>query len=263
MEGDSQHNDSCPTEFLLPDSLDQWPPFDELLRRGTVLRKATSWGNTDTYILRTCNGTEFLLKTFSRQPFFIRALLGRVSIRKEYNTLIFLREKGFWHAPEAVALLNSNSLLMEYISDASQLVKSERYSDAERPSPQFFQRLISMIRDLHRIGIAHGDFRRANILRLPGDIPILIDWATAIIKYPEQKKFSLSRYFFNVVRKSDLYSLASITESYYPELLDDELNHYLNKQPWFLRVGCFLRQRFYRHFIKQLTGRKKQSSNVS
>ena len=248
---------------FLPDSLDQWPPFDELLHRGTLLRKATSWGNTDTYILRTCNGTEFLLKTFARQPFFIRALLGRVSIRKEYNTLVFLRKNGFRHAPKAIAMLNSNSLLMEYISGASQLVKNERYSETERPSPQFFQRLISLIRDLHQIGVVHGDFRRANILRLPGDIPILIDWATAIIKSPGQKKFSLSRYFFNIFRKSDLYSLASITESYYPDLLDCELKHYLNKQPWLLRVGRFLRQRFYRHFIKQLTGRKKQSSNVS
>ena len=262
MQGDSSKNDSCLPEAL-PDSLDQWPPFSELLRRGVLLRKATSWGNTDTYVLRTCDGTEYLLKTFARQPFLIRILLGRISIRNEYNALVFLHKKGFQHAPKAISLLNSDSLLMEYISGASQLFKNEKYSETERPSPLFFRKLISLTRDLHQMGVSHGDFRRANILRLPGDVPILIDWATAMIKCPDHKKFSLCRLFFNVARKSDLYSLASITESYYPDLLDGELNQYLDKQPWFLRVGRFLRQKFYRQFIKQLTGRKRHFTDAS
>ena len=262
MQGDSSKNDSCLPEAL-PDSLDQWPPFSELLRRGVLLRKATSWGNTDTYVLRTCDGTEYLLKTFARQPFLIRILLGRISIRNEYNALVFLQKKGFRHAPKAITLLNSESLLMEYISGASKLLKNEKYSETERPSPLFFQNLISLTRDLHQMGVSHGDFRRANILRLPEDVPVLIDWATAMIKCPDNKKFSLYRLFFNIVRKSDLYSLASITESYYPDLLDCELNQYLAKQPWFLRVGRFLRQKFYRQFIKQLTGRKRHFTDAS
>lgn len=262
MDCDSRKNDSCPSE-VLPDSPDQWPPFDELLRRGTPLRKATSWGNTDTYILRTCSGTEYLLKTFSRQPYLIRVLLGKISIRNEYKTLVFLEKNGFQHAPRAIALLNSDSLLMEYIAGASQLMKNEKYNETGRPSPIFFQKLISLTRDLHKIGVSHGDFRRANILRLPGDVPVLIDWATAMIQSPENKKFSLRRPFFNIVRKSDLYSLASITESYYPDLLDGELHQYLVKQPWFLRVGRFLRQKVYRHFFKQLTSRKRHSPDES
>lgn len=261
MQGDSSNNDSCPADFL-PDSLDQWPPLAEVLRRGILQRKATSWGNTDTYILRTCNGTEFLLKTFARQPYIIRVLLGRISIRNEYNTLLFLQKQGFQHAPKATTLLNSDSLLMEYISGAAQLMKNEKYNDTGRPSPLFFQKLISLIRDLHKIGVSHGDFRRANILRLPGDVPVLIDWATAMIKCPDKRSFSPCRLFFNMVRKSDLYSLASITESYYPELLDAELRQYLIKQPWFLRLGRFFRQKFYRQFIKQLTGRKKQQTDI-
>lgn len=256
MHGDSRNSDSFQPEYL-PDSHDQWPPFPDLLRRGTLLRKATSWGNTDTYILRTCNGTEFLLKTFARQPFLIRVLLGRISIRNEYQALVFLGNKGFRHAPKAITLLNSDSLLMEYISGASQLMKNEKYDETGRPSPLFFQKLISLTRDLHKMGVSHGDIRRANILRLPGDVPVLIDWATAMVKCPDNKKISLCRLFFNIVSKSDLYSLASITESYYPELLDEELKQYLVRQPLLLRVGRFLRQKVYRQFLKQLTGRKK------
>ncbi len=260
MDGDSIENSSCPLEDL-PDSPDQWPPFGDLLRRGILLRKATSWGNTDTYVLRTRNGTEYLLKTFARQPPLIRILLGRISIRNEYNTLKFLEKNGLRCAPRAYGILHKDSILMEYISDGTKLLKKERYTPDEYPSAEFFRTLISLMRDLHGMGVSHGDLRRANILRLPGEIPVLIDWATAMVKYPEGKKISLCRAVYNIMIKSDLYSLASITESYYPELLDAELQQFRANPPWCIRLGRFLRQKFYRQFLKQLTKRRNHSAD--
>jgi predicted Ser/Thr protein kinase len=260
MDGNSLQKGNCQLENL-PDSLDQWPPLDELLRRGKLLRKATSWGNTDTYVLRTNNGTEYLLKTFARQPKLIRIFLGGISIKNEYNTLKFLESNGFQHAPRAYKLLPKGSILMEFISDGAQLGKSEKYLSDDYPSVEFFHALIAAMRDLHEMGVSHGDFRRANILRKTGEVPILIDWATAIVKYRDRKRFFWRWPLYQMMVKSDQYSLASITESYYPELINSQLQGFLTNLPWYLRLGRFLRQKFYRHFIKELAGKKKQSDN--
>ena len=259
MGDESRQNSELQIEFL-PDSLDQWPPLDELLRRGKLLRKATSWGNCDTYVLQSNNGTEYLLKTFARQPWLIRIFLGWISIKNEYNTLKFLQSKGFGYSPRAYKLLPKGSILMEFISDAAQLEKKERYPPGEHPSAEFFRTLIATMRDLHEMGVCHGDFRRANILRKDGEVPILIDWATAMIKCQGKRRF-ITRPIFRMLVKSDQYSLASITESYYPELLDSQLQRFLVDLPWYLRLGRFIRQKFYRHFIKELAGKKKQSTN--
>ncbi|MFA6929913.1 MAG: RIO1 family regulatory kinase/ATPase [Lentisphaeria bacterium] len=255
MNDDSMRENISNTNRL-PDCLDQWPPFAEIRKTGRILRKATSWGNSDTYILQTKNNTEYLLKTFSRKPLLIRKILGRISIRHEYNLLKHLEKHGFRYAPKAYRMPNEDSLVMEFIVEGIQLQKKEKYAAATHPAPAFFQQLISLMRELHAMGICHGDFRRANILRLPDESPVLIDWATAMIKSPNEKKISLFRPLFNAMRRSDLYSLASITESYYPDLLDAELRQYLIDQPWYLRLGRFLRQKVYRQFLKPLAGKK-------
>lgn len=263
MGGNSGNKDGCFPGNHLPDSLDQWPSFDEVLSKGILLRKATSWGNTDTFILCTRNGTKYLLKTFARQPLLIRVLLGRISIRHEYKVLNFLEHKGFRYAPRAYRLLNQDSILMEYITGDGPLLKKEKYAPEDCPPIEFFQTLIALMRNLHEMGVCHGDFRRANILRYSRNEPVLIDWATAVLKYPRGKKLFLYRYLYKVMKRSDLYSLAALVESYYPELLDAELQQHLVDLPWFLRLGRFLRQKFYRHFIKQWFGRKNNSSNIS
>lgn len=240
----------------LPDSFDQWPPLKDLMAAGRLLRKATSWGNSDTFVLHTCSGREYLLKTFSRHPLLIRKFLGRFSIRNEYHSLKHLENIGFQHAPRVYAMPDADSLLMEYIAGGTQLLKKDKYSAETMPAPFFFEKLIALMRELHRLGVCHGDFRRANILRLPDETPVLIDWATAMVKPANPGKCSLARLLFSVLSKSDLYSLAAMTESYYPHLLDQELQQYLTHQPWFLRLGRFLRQKVYRHFFKQLTGKK-------
>lgn len=255
MSGDSRQNNK-PCAELLPDSLDQWPSFAEVLRRGSVLRKATSWGNTDTYILRTNNGTEYLLKTFARQPKFIRMLFGRMTIKNEYKTLKYLEEKGFRYAPRAFKVMPKGSILMEYIANGIQLQKKEKYSTEECPTTDFFRTLIEVMYTLHEMGVSHGDFRRANIIRTNEDIPILIDWATAVIKEQRKKINFLSRPLYRVMSKSDQYSLAAITESYYPELIDEKLRHFLLNVPWYLRLARFFRQRVYRHFIKNFASKK-------
>ena len=46
--------------------------------------------------------------------------------------------------------------------------------------------------------------------------------------------------------KSDNFSLAKIVNSYYPDMMDDELTDILHNPPWYLKMGQFLRHDIYR-----------------
>jgi tRNA A-37 threonylcarbamoyl transferase component Bud32 len=243
---------------FLPDELSKWPAYDEILKNAKILRKATSWGNSDTYVLRSVSGKQYLLKSFVRQPWLARIILGRLSIKNEYRLLRHLEKQGFQQAPKALAMLNEDCLLMQYFAEGKNLRKKERYSADKSPGPDFFHALVKLLRQLHGMGICHGDFRRANILRMPDDRPILLDWSTAMIKSASLRS-TLMRPLYNALRRSDLFSLATIVASYDENLLDDDMRYCLQHQPWYLKAARCLRQSFYRHFIKKIRKKIRQA----
>ena len=146
---------------------------------------------------------------------------------------------------------------MEFFADSERLLQKARYNKKTIPSKEFFHNFATLIKEMHDLGVCHGDIRRANILRSPDDKVLLIDWATAVISRKKGGSI-LSGMIFNIVRRSDLFSLASITHTYYSNILDDELQYALEHPPWYLRLGRFLRRRLYRHFLKKIVKRKKQ-----
>lgn len=247
--------DSVQTEFwagsdaVAPAVTGTFPAVSDLLAQGEVLRHATSWGNADTYIWRDRQGRRLFVKTFSSHPLWARVLLGRRTLRHEFRMLQQLQVAGFAAAPKAVALLEKDTLLLEFLP-GRRLESRRHYQADDLPSPEFFRQLQAMLLQLHSLGFCHGDFRRANIMVSDTGRPLLVDWSTAMPNRADCPCCLWRSWMHRALRNSDLLSLASIIESFYPELLSPEMQRRLEKHPWYLRLGRFLRQKVYRKIIK-------------
>lgn len=226
-----------------------FPMVADLVQQGEVLRKATSSGNADTYIWQDSQGRRYFVKTFSGHPRWARALIGQSVLKREFKILQQLQAASFVYAPKAIALLEKNTLVMEYLP--GQRLESRKYYQADNlPTQDFFCRLQAILQQLHRLGFCHGDFRRANIIIAENEQPQLVDWSTAINSDSGCPWCLWQRWVYRMLRNSDLLSLASIIESFYPGLVNQELQAHLQEPPWYLRLGRFLRHNVYRTIIK-------------
>ncbi len=226
-----------------------FPVVAKLVQQGEVLRKATSSGNADTYLWQDEQGRRYFVKTFAGHPRWARVLIGQSVLRREFKILQRLQAVGFVAAPKPIALLEKDTLLMEYLP--GQRLESRKYYQAEDlPSRDFFSRLEATLLQLHRLGFSHGDFRRANIIIAENEQPKLVDWSTGISNDSSWACCLWQRWIYKMLSNSDLFSLASIIESFYPELLNRELRLHLQKPPWYLRLGRFLRHNVYRNVLK-------------
>ena len=221
----------------------------EILKRACLLRAHTSYGNSDVFVYER-DGEQYLVKTFARHNWLAR-MLGRGAIRHEWKMLRRLRELGFTLAPAPVALLEGDTLVMEYLRDCTPLKSRRHYAEADLPAKERFLELFRQLQRLHELGVVHGDLRRANLL-LPASGGIrLLDWATG--NYREPGKWTwrpFSRWVHKNQMRSDNYSLVNIVTSYYDDVLPSEF--LAAAQPgWLLRLGRFLRYHLYRHGIKR------------
>lgn len=227
-----------------------WPPVKELLAQATPVRMATSAGNSDVYFIER-DGRKFLIKTVARHNWFIRWFIGNIATAHEYKILTQLRQHGVTIAPEAYALLEHSTLVMEFLTPTEPLLSKRHYDDSNLPPVEYFQRLIQEMRKLHEIGFAHGDFRRANLLIDANGCPRIIDWPTASFVSPQRPGWRLlKRWIHRKQIESDNYSLAKIVSMYYPQILPPELSELMNRGG-ILQILRSLRQTLYRHGIKR------------
>lgn len=222
-------------------------PLPRLLERGELLQQARSIGDADVYRL-TLDGCTYLIKTYINRPKFIRWLIGRRCLRNEFHKLSLVQALGVVRAPKPYALLEKDTLAIEFLHDTIPLKTPESMVPDRYPDHDFFHELAAMVRSLHAAGISHGDLRRANILVGKDGRPYLIDFATTVQCSPAAAPWcrAMARLFIN----SDNFSLAKITESFYPGLLDDDALHCFYNPPWYLRLGRFLRRNIYRRYIR-------------
>ncbi len=225
---------------------------DELLQGGRLLHAAGSVANADIYLLEG-QGAPVVLKTFRRRPWLVRVCFSRWTLIHEYNVLC--RLAGIPGIPLVWGRVGRDSFIMEYIRGAGPLRNRREIAPAEYPDRLFFERLRALVAAMHARGVSHGDLRRLNIMQGPGATPYLIDFATAI---PSQGLLApLRRRIVGIVIRADLFALAKLIASYYPDLLTDAERQRLADIPWHLRLGRFVRKRIYGRFIKQKHWRER------
>lgn len=227
-------------------------PEDELLRRGRLLHAAGSVANADIYILED-GGTPVVLKTFRRRPWIVRLCFSRWTLAHEYGILRSLA--GIPGIPAVWGRAGRDSFLMEYVHGAGPLRNSRDLAPADYPGKPFFAHLRDLVAAMHERGVSHGDLRRLNIMRGPDNRPYLIDFATALSA--QGPLAPLRRRIVGAVARADLFALAKLIASYYPDLLTDTERHRLENIPWHLRLGRFIRKRIYGPIIKQKHWRER------
>ncbi len=185
-----------------------------------------------------------------RHNWLARLLFGD-SIGTEYLILKHLEAHCPSYAPCAYAMIGKYTIIMEYIADGHALLSKRHYTQENIPPPTLFQNIADAIRTLHHAGFAHGDFRRANLLVTADNHVRIIDWATGSYINSSNHPGWLRRTLHNWRVSSDVFSLVKITESYYHDILPEDIMN--AAQPGrLLKIGRFIRRHFYRHGLKRI-----------
>jgi serine/threonine protein kinase len=113
------------------------------------------------------------------------------------------------------------------------------------PDPALFDRLTTLIGELHDRGVGHGDLRRMNILVDDQGRPYLIDFETAVTG-KEGFWGWFSRFGARRMARIDRVGLARIKQDFYPDLITPEEKALIEDTPWYLHVGYFFKRYVYR-----------------
>ena len=98
--------------------------------------------------------------------------------------------------PHSPGMLDDTFLLLEYIDGRS--LQEARHE--LRGNTEFYARLRKIISDFHAVGVAHGDLKRKdNMLVMAGDLPVIIDFGTAVTRNGNL----FDRLMFRLVRRFD------------------------------------------------------------
>ena len=125
---------------------------------------------------------------------FLTGWFHRRILRREARAYQLMQDvAGVPHSP---GMLDDTWLLLEYIEGRSlQEARHELRGNAE-----FYGRLRKIISDFHAVGVAHGDLKRKdNMLVMAGDLPVIIDFGTAVTRNGNL----FDRLMFRLVRRFD------------------------------------------------------------
>jgi hypothetical protein len=124
-------------------------------------------------------------------------------------------------------------------------------------SPLYFERLEAALAEMHRRGVNHGDLRRKNLLRAPGDpdTPLLIDFTQSLlISMPP--RFPGAWFLAEAVR-IDRVTLLKLKRWYLGDgALGQAERAELDRVPWHLSVGRLLRHHLYRPVRRLMQGKR-------
>lgn len=193
------------------------------------------------------NDRTAVVKDYNDQFPLFRLLVSRQLVRRELQA--YRKLDGCPGTPRLLAQLDGYGLILEYIPG-----KLLSKTDPQQLSPEIFDRLRDLLREMHRRGIVHRDIRRKNILITPAGQPILIDFNTALAKGPCYRL--INQWFFRIFREIDHQTLLKIKDSFYPGLLTLDERARLNRPLPLLRLGRFLRRRVFRKLKRRLQGKR-------
>jgi predicted Ser/Thr protein kinase len=115
-------------------------------------------------------------------------------LRREARAYQLMRDVA--GVPQSPGMLDDTFLLLEYIEGRS--LQEARHE--LRGNTEFYARLRNIISDFHAVGVAHGDLKRKdNVLVMAGDLPVVIDFGTAVTRNGNL----FDRLMFRLVRRFD------------------------------------------------------------
>ena len=121
-------------------------------------------------------------------------LIHRATLRNEHR--VYTRLAGTNGIPTCYGLLDGRYLVLEYIDGTP--IRTATIEDRNL----FFEKLLSIIKEFHAAGVAHGDLKKKdNILVVQGDTPCVIDFGVAVVRKPGFAP--LNHYFYSIAKRFD------------------------------------------------------------
>lgn len=194
------------------------PPFvraDVAAGAPRLLNKGR-WANA-TVLLYEHGGEQWVVKDFSRCPFFYRHTIGRMMVRRELSALERLR--GVPGVPAAAFRLDAFALAYRFVAG-----KQIAQVGAEGATPEYFQALERAVLAIHARGIAHLDLRYGgNILVTDRAEPLVLDFQSHV------KLAGLPAWLKRVLVGADLSGLYKHWSHRHPDSLGPERLAFLER----------------------------------
>jgi predicted Ser/Thr protein kinase len=157
-------------------------------------------------------------------------LICRAMLRNENR--VYSKLSGVRGVPRCYGLLDGRYLVLEYIDGVP--VRRARITDRS----MFFESLLNLIKELHKVGVAHTDLKKKdNLLVVEGRTPYVIDFGVAVVRKPGFAP--INRYLYNLARKFDFNAwvklkydgkfdnMAEEDRGYYNRTVVEKVSHWI------------------------------------
>jgi len=150
----------------------------------------------------------------------VGSLIRWAMLRNEYR--VYSRLSEVHGVPRCYGLLDGRYLVLECI-DAVPIRRAQiTHRDV------FFDTLLTLIKDLHKAGVAHGDLKKKdNLLVVGGRTPYVIDFGVAIIK--KEGFAPLNRYLYSLAKRFDFNAWVKLKYDRKFENMAEEDREYYNR----------------------------------
>jgi serine/threonine protein kinase len=150
--------------------------------------------------------------------------LGRLirlfMLRNEYR--VYSKLSGITGVPRCYGLLKGCYLVLEFIDGIP--IRNAQITDSD----MFFQRLLQLIKELHKAGVAHTDLKKKdNLLVIKGHTPCVIDFGVAVIMKSGFAPFN--HYLYNLAKKFDFNAWVKLKYDGRYEKMNAEDKQYFNR----------------------------------
>ena len=151
------------------------------------------------------DGRRAVVKDYSTNRFFYRNTIGRFLVWRESKAYTMLR--GLKGVPIFYRVIDGVAIVIDEIPSKDM----EFFQNHKKLPEGFFKELETLVKDIHRHGLAHGDLKRApNILLGDDGRPYIVDWSSSIFER-EFRFYPLNRIYqrlimddFNAITKIQL-----------------------------------------------------------
>lgn len=179
-------------------------------------------------------------KTFRESNRLARGTICRWLARREARNLRLL--DGLPRTPRLLGMPEPWTIEMSWL-DAQPVAESKVNHSL---NPAWFDELETMLAEIHRRGMNHGDLRRKNLMSDRGSgLPCLLDVAQSMVARNSDSVFG--RTILKQAQQIDRITFLKLKAWYLgPESLSSEEQAEYDAAPWHLRAGKFLRKKIYR-----------------
>jgi hypothetical protein len=186
----------------------------QLIEENTVSYYRHAVGTRPDLRVVQLDGRKYTVKDFGRSDRLFRRLIAPILIRREHGALMKLR--GVKGVPGVVSRIDRYAFATEHISGVS-LDSCE----PERVDAAFYDRLRSVLDEIHGRGVAHGDLRsQGNVMIDEDGEPHVVDFAACV--YYAKGINPITRWLFSQFVVADHYAVLRIKRRLSPHLLTPE-----------------------------------------